>query len=433
MNNLQIRENEARQLIASQMSVLRTLTGKDEVKSSTFASAILAQVTNKSLVGCKIDDIIKNGIEIVRLGLNPNPKFGHAYIVPFKLKDKKTGEVIATIPQLQIGYKGLIALAKRCGWRFRAECVYTCDEFKLIKFGGISDEVEHIPNFEARDDDDAKWIHKNLIGVIVYVVDSENFIYNRFVPFSKLEKLRLKSENQSNPNELKYIWAEWSEEMYNAKAIKYIATRLPIAEQIQNAINSENAVYSENAKLTQNNGFKTQNEAEVIEIIDLNQIALNEPLKEQEIAETKINYFAEVKNKLEKARINDIIKNYVLNAIEKNPNLAQEFYNSDEKLGDFINDFVAKENKERKEISQKAKAIMAEANNITDETKQKAFKVGYTGDKLKLFQFLIGEKGLTDDEAIGLIQQFAPTGTLAKALLENSERLENAISEYFKG
>lgn len=75
----------------------------------------------------------------------------------------------------------------------------------------------------------------------------------------------------------------------------------------------------------------------------------------------------------------------------------------------------------------------AEAEIIADETKQKAFKVGYTGDKLKLFQFLTSEKGLIDDEAIGLIQQFAPTGTLAKALLENSERLENAINEYFKG
>ena len=357
MNNLQARENEARQLIASQMSVLRTLTGKDEVKSSTFASAILAQVTNKSLADCKIDDIIKNGIEIVRLGLNPNPKFGHAYIVPFKIKDKKTGEVIATIPQLQIGYKGFIGLAYRNGWVFRAVCVYTCDKFK-IEFAGINDKITYEPNFEARQDDNYKWIHSNLIGVIVYAMDSNKTEFSEFVPFSKLEKLRLKSENQNNPNELKYIWAEWSEEMYKAKALKYVATRLPITEQIQNAINSENAVYSENANLTQNNRFKTQNEAEVIETIDLNQIALNEPLKMQEIAEVE---------------------------------------------------------------------------NVTDETKQKAFKVGYTGDKLKLFQFLTSEKGITSDEAIGLIQQFAPTGTLAKALLENGERLENAISEYFKG
>lgn len=350
MNNLQVRENEARQLIASQMGVLRTLTGKDEVKSSTFASAILAQVTNRNLINCSVDSIIKNGIEIVRLGLNPNPTFGQAYIVPFKTKNG--GE----IAQLQIGFKGFLNLAYRNGWIFRAVCVYTCDKFK-IEFAGISDKITYEPNFEARQDDNAKWIHSNLIGVIVYAMDNQKTEFSEFVPFSKLEKLRLKSQNQNDKNELKYIWAEWSEEMYKAKALKYVATRLPITEQIQNAINSENAVYSENANLTQNNGFKTQNEAEVIETIDLNQIALNEPLKEQEIAEVE---------------------------------------------------------------------------NITDETKQKAFKVGYTGDKLKLFQFLTSEKGLIDDEAIGLIQQFAPTGTLAKALLENGERLENAISEYFK-
>lgn len=398
------------------MSVLRTLTGKDEVKSSTFASAILAQVTNKNLINCSVDSIIKNGIEIVRLGLNPNPTFGQAYIVPFKTKNG--GE----IAQLQIGFKGFLNLAYRNGWIFRAVCVYTCDKFK-IEFAGISDKITYEPNFEARQDDNAKWIHSNLIGVIVYAMDNQKTEFSEFVPFSKLEKLRLKSQNQNDKNELKYIWAEWSEEMYKAKALKYVATRLPITEQIQNAINSENAVYSENANLTQNNGLKTQNEAEVIETIDLNQIALNEPSETQ--TKAKIDFLAEIKNKLEKSRFNEIIKNYVLNAIENNPNLAQEFYNSDKKLDDFINDFVAKENKERKEINKEAKTIIAEAN--------KAFKVGYTGDKLKLFQFLTSEKGLIDDEAIGLIQQFAPTGTLAKALLENGERLENAISEYFKG
>lgn len=350
MNELTKRENEARQLLASQMSVIQTLTGKDEVKSSTFASAILAQVTNRNLVNCSVESIIKNGVEIVRLGLNPNPTFGQAYIVPFNGKN-------GTTAQLQIGFKGFLNLAYRNGWVFRAVCVYTCDKFK-IEFAGINDKITYEPNFEARQDDNAKWVHSNLIGVIVYAMDSQKTEFSEFVPFSKLEKLRLKSQNQNDKNELKYIWAEWSEEMYKAKALKYVATRLPITEQIQNAINSENAVYSENANLTQNSTIKTQNETEVIETIDLNQIALSEPLKEQEKAKTE---------------------------------------------------------------------------KVADETTKIAFKVGYTGEKLKLFQFLTSEKGLTDDEAIGLIQKFAPTGTLAKALLENGERLENAINEYFKG
>lgn len=347
MNNLQIRENEARQLIASQMSVLRTLTGKDEAKSSTFASAILSQVTNKNLVNCSVESIVKNGVEIVRLGLNPNPTFGQAYIVPFKTKNG--GE----IAQLQIGYKGFINLAYRNGWVFRAVCVYTCDKFK-IEFAGINDKIIYEPNFEARQDDSHKWIHSNLIGVIVYAMDNQKTEFSEFVPFSKLEKLRLKSQNQNDKNELKYIWAEWSEEMYKAKALKYVATRLPITEQIQNAINSENVVYSENANLTQNNALKTQNGSEAIENIDLNQIALNEPPKEQEI---------------------------------------------------------------EAEVIEPAK---------TEKT-----KCGFTGEKLKIFEGLINKKGLTNDEAIDFIQKYAYTGGLAKALLENGERLENALNEFF--
>lgn len=61
MNELQVRENEAKSLLKSQMSVIQTLTAKDEIKSSTFASAILAQVTNRNLVNCSVESIVKNG------------------------------------------------------------------------------------------------------------------------------------------------------------------------------------------------------------------------------------------------------------------------------------------------------------------------------------------------------------------------------------
>lgn len=399
MNNLQIRENEAKELLRSQMSVIQTLTAKDEVKSSTFASAILAQATNKDLMGCNIDSIVKNGIEIVRLGLNPNPTFGQAYIVPFK-----------GVATLQIGYKGFISLGYRNGWLFRAVPVYKCDKFS-IKFNGLNDLIDYEPNYDDRQDDSAKWIFENLKGVIVYAVDSNKTEFSEFVPFSKLEKLRLKSPNQSNKNALSGIWEQWSEEMYKAKALKYVATRLPITEQIQNAINSENAVYSENANLTQNNGLKTQNEAEVIETIDLNQIALNEPLKEQ-----KIDFLAEIKSKLEKSKYNEVISSYVLKEIEKNSDLAQEFYNSDEKLNDFINKFV-KENNERKENVKKQKEAIKGNSNI--ESAKECLKS------------LLREKGLNDYEVIDFISKKAYTIVLAKQFLDDSEKLDNTLKDFF--
>lgn len=233
MNDLVLREQQAKGLIKEQMAKLSMALNKDERKASVFAGAILAMSTDPNLRGCDVESIIKNGVAIVQLGLNPNKSFGQAYVVPYG----KTA-------QLQIGYKGFLALAYRNGWAFRAVCVYKCDDFS-ISFGGICDHISFSPNYDLRSEDEAEWVFKNLKGVIVYAKDKQGNEFSEFVPFSKLEKLRLKSQNQNDKNALKHIWAEWSEEMYKAKALKYVATRLPITEQIQEAINYENAVFDE--------------------------------------------------------------------------------------------------------------------------------------------------------------------------------------------
>lgn len=371
MNSLTLRENEARNILKSQMSVLNTLTNKDEARASIFASAILSQVTNKNLINCDLDSIIKNGIEIVRLGLNPNPNFGQAYIVPFKTKNG--GE----IAQLQIGFKGFLNLAYRNGWIFRAVCVYACDKFK-IEFAGISDKITYEPNFEARQDDNHKWIHSNLIGVIVYAMDSNKTEFSEFVPFSKLEKLRLKSQNQNDKNELKYIWAEWSEEMYKAKALKYVATRLPITEQIQNAISSENAVYSDNANLTQKRSYsENPNNSQNL---DLNAIA--EAEVEAEVVEVE-----------------------------------------------------PKQTQKEAEVAKSEKPPFSEMDDGTQTASfasaEKKRSVGYVGKKAELLK-LLTEQGLSADEAIDFISKVANTSQMAEALLNDKDLLSFKLKEFFK-
>lgn len=336
MNDLVTRENQARAILKTQMSAISTLTNKDEAKASAFASAILAQVTNKNLANCSVESIVKNGVEIVRLGLNPNPTFGQAYIVPFNGKNGATA-------QLQIGYKGFISLAYRNGWVFRAVCVYICDKFE-IEFAGISDRIIYKPNYERRNDDDAKWIHENLVGVIVYAKDSKGETFSEFVPFSKLEKLRLKSQNQNDKNALKYIWAEWSEEMYKAKALKYVATRLPITEQIQSAINSENAVYqSENLS-----NLEIQSNSN----LDLNAaIESDEPngeITEAQIIETKPTNSQNLQIENAKENLKNLLFEKGLSEYEVidfcskyayTPVLAKQFIDDNAKLEQTLNEF----------------------------------------------------------------------------------------------
>lgn len=232
MNQIQPREQQARALIGSKMNQISTIVGNDKAKASIFASAIANMANDYGLRNCSVESIVNTAMQIVQIGLNPNKLFGQAYVVPFKLKNG--GETA----QLQIGYKGLISLGMKNGWKFRAVAVYDCDDFSL-EFNGLDDKIHFAPNYDERSDDDGDWVFSHLVGVIVYAKDSNDNVFSEFVSKKKLEKLRLKSQNQSKKDKLEYIWLDWAEEMYKAKALKYVASRLPINDRLAEAVSAE--------------------------------------------------------------------------------------------------------------------------------------------------------------------------------------------------
>lgn len=226
MNQLQIREQDARVLVGSKMSQISTIVGNDKAKASVFASAIVNMVNDGGLRNCSPESIVNTAMQIVQIGLHPNKLFGQAYVVPYK-----------GVAQLQIGYKGLISLGYRNGWKFRAVSVYACDRFKQ-NFGGIKDEIIFDPNYDERDETNASWVFANLKGVLVYAVDKQGAEFSEFVSKKKLEQLRTTSPNQ-NKEGLSGTWANWAEEMYKAKAIKHVASRLPINDSLAEALSLE--------------------------------------------------------------------------------------------------------------------------------------------------------------------------------------------------
>ena len=261
-NLIKQREQQVRNLIEDQMKKIVTLAGSKD-KASKYASAILSIAMNKNLWSCSPESVVKCGVEIVELGLNPNPKLGLAYVVPYGKN--------AT---LQIGYKGWINLGYMNGWIFRAVPVYDVDEFE-IKFNGLFDDINFKPNEEKRNEEDSKWVFKHLKGVLVFAMDSKKMAFSEFVPFKKLEKLRLKSPNQKSKNELSGVWAEWAEEMYKAKALKYVITRLPVADEMLEAKSKEDEIYNEefltaiveeNNEKTDVNSLLVANENEELEL-----------------------------------------------------------------------------------------------------------------------------------------------------------------------
>jgi len=246
------RENEARQVVSTKIKQIELITG-DKVKASKMASALIQLSQNNNLIDSTVDSIVNVGFQIVQAGLNPNPLFGQAYVVPFKISGKN-GNKDFTVAQLQIGYKGYIQLGYRAGWRFKAVPVYKCDEFDY-KFGGFEDDILLVPNFDKREEDQGEWVFKNLIGVIVYAKDKTDYISTEFVPFKKLEQLRQKSQNQVK-GKLQYIWLEWAEEMYKSKALKYIIDRLPIEDEVKEVFHKENEPYQLTAMPIENSENK---------------------------------------------------------------------------------------------------------------------------------------------------------------------------------
>jgi len=98
--------------------------------------ALTAVSKNPALAECSPASVVGSIIEAAQLKLQVDGFTGQAYIVPYKGK--------AT---LQVGYKGLLALARRSGnvKSIRAEPVYVADEFKVRL--GTEGSITHVPDF----------------------------------------------------------------------------------------------------------------------------------------------------------------------------------------------------------------------------------------------------------------------------------------------
>ncbi|WP_256701666.1 recombination protein RecT [Paenibacillus sp. P3E] len=93
--------------------------------------------TNPKLKVCTPESLLGAVMQCAQLGLEPSI-LGHAYLIPYK--NKGVDEC-----QFQIGYKGLIELARRTGQisSIMAQAVHEKDEFEYEY--GINEKLKHVP------------------------------------------------------------------------------------------------------------------------------------------------------------------------------------------------------------------------------------------------------------------------------------------------
>lgn len=77
--------------------------------------AVTALRTTKNLALCSVPSFLASVMSLAQLGLEPNTPLQHAYLIPRKKTDRRTGSIIGYECTVMIGYQGEIDLALRSG------------------------------------------------------------------------------------------------------------------------------------------------------------------------------------------------------------------------------------------------------------------------------------------------------------------------------
>lgn len=223
------------------MGEIVAFSGGSKVKADKFVTDLTLLGMDKSILECEPVSVFSVALKIAQVGLSIVKEQKQAYIVPFVEQGVKKA-------QLQIGYIGWRILAKRAGYDIDAELVYECDKFEYtVDENGKKFIFE--ANLKDRNETDAGWINENLLGAMVWARDKSG-VTRDFISAKKLNQL--KNTNQAVKKGKFSAWTNWSEEMFKAKAIKYVASKLPTDDfMLMSAVNAENEAYKEQPKIEQ--------------------------------------------------------------------------------------------------------------------------------------------------------------------------------------
>ena len=172
--------------------------------------AMLAIRKTPKLLDCTPESLVGAVIQAAQLGLEPDGTLGQAYLVPYK-----------TECTLQVGYRGMIELARRSGRvsKIAAHVVYKNDHF-LCSYG-LEEKLEHIPKLDG---DRGEVLAVYAIATLLdggHVFD--------VLAIEDVEKARQSSQSRN-------IWNSYWNEMAKKTAIRRLFKYLPISIEVAQAV-----------------------------------------------------------------------------------------------------------------------------------------------------------------------------------------------------
>lgn len=179
---------------------------------------------NPLLLQCTPESVLRSVMDAASLGLEPSGGvLGHAYLVPYR--NGKTGKYEA---QLIVGYRGLIALARRSAEiaRVEAHVVYQADEFEVEY--GIEPRLVHRPSLEAERGD--------IVAVYCIAAFKDGSRHAELMTIAEVESVRARSRARDNGP-----WRTDYAEMCRKTVVRRAAKYWPLSSEFVKALEHEDA------------------------------------------------------------------------------------------------------------------------------------------------------------------------------------------------
>lgn len=222
--------------------------------------------TNPKLKVCTPESLLGAVMQCAQLGLEPSI-LGHAYLIPYRNKKKENGrEWYEDECQFQIGYKGLIEMARRTGQisSIMAQAVHDRDLFEYEY--GINEKLRHVPSDGER-------------GVVVKYYAYAKFKDGgySFIVMSRrdieIHRDRFSKTKSYGP------WVDHFDEMAKKTVLKALMKYMPISVEFQRAVDQD--------ETTKHFDSSAADMSEVIDVTDWTQgaseIAASVELSEEHI------------------------------------------------------------------------------------------------------------------------------------------------------
>jgi recombination protein RecT len=187
---------------------------------------IMAVNDNNALIECDPKSLIVAAANIANLGLSIYKQMAHAYIIPYRNNKKGITEA-----QLQMGYKGLIYLARQSKIveNIDSHIVYSNDVFSY-EYGNNA-HLRHKPALDNRG--------KKIAAYAIATFPNSNKTQFKIISREKMMELKNKSKSTM-------FWGPYEDQMWKKTAVRNLLNFLPSSESMKKAALIEEETFKDN-------------------------------------------------------------------------------------------------------------------------------------------------------------------------------------------